>query len=98
MKKQSNIVENYFQNVIKKSWTWEKLTNEERQRFIDMNVFDKIKGNDNTRIEWLNTIYQSFSWLHWILNLLDGEKRKKIFRNFSITTVKIMISIEKMKG
>lgn len=60
MKKQSNIVENYFQNVIKKSWTWEKLTNEERQRFIDMNVFDKIKGNDQTRIEWLNTIYQSF--------------------------------------
>ena len=25
-----------------------------------MNVFDKIKGNDQTRIEWLNTIYQSF--------------------------------------
>lgn len=60
MKIQSNVVENYFQNVIKKSWSWEKLTNEERQRFIDMNVFDKIKGNDNTRIEWLNTIYQSF--------------------------------------
>ena len=37
-----------------------KLTKEERQRFIDMNVFDKIKGNDQTRIEWLNTIYQSF--------------------------------------
>lgn len=60
MKKQSNVVENYFQNVIRKSWTWEKLTNEERQRFIDMSVFDKIKGSDNTRIEWLNTIYQSF--------------------------------------
>lgn len=39
---------------------WEKLTNEERQRFIDMGVFDKIKGNDNTRIEWLNTVYQAF--------------------------------------
>ncbi|MBC5744643.1 hypothetical protein AALB52_05020 [Lachnospiraceae bacterium 38-14] len=58
--KKSNVVENYFQNVIKKSWTWEKLTNEERQRFIDMGVFDKIKGNDNTRIEWLNTVYQAF--------------------------------------
>ncbi len=60
MKKYSNIVETYFQNVIKKSWTWDKLTEEERKRFIDMNVFDKIKGNDQTRIEWLNTIYQSF--------------------------------------
>ncbi len=58
--KYSNAVETYFQNVIKKSWTWEKLTEEERKRFIDMNVFDKIKGNDQTRIEWLNTIYQSF--------------------------------------
>ncbi len=58
--KYSNVVETYFQNVIKKSWTWEKLTEEEQQRFIDMDVFDKIKGNDETRIEWLNTIYQSF--------------------------------------
>ncbi len=60
MKKYSNAVETYFQNVIKKSWTWEKLTEEERKRFIDMDVFDRIKGNDQTRIEWLNTIYQSF--------------------------------------
>lgn len=58
--KNLNIVEDYFQNVIKKSWTWEKLTQEERQRFIDMDVFDKIKGRDQTRIEWLNTVYQSF--------------------------------------
>lgn len=63
MKKYSNAVENYFQNIIKKSWTWERLTNEERQRFIDMDVFDRIKGNDQTRIEWLNTIYQAF-WRH----------------------------------
>lgn len=60
MKKYSNVVKNYFQNVIKKSWSWEKLTAEERQRFIDMSVFDKIKGNDQTRIEWLITIYQAF--------------------------------------
>ena len=56
----SDVVENYFQNVIKKSWTWDKLTEEERQRFIDMNVFDKIKGAKKTRIEWLHTIYTSF--------------------------------------
>lgn len=60
MKKYSNVVEVYFQNTIKKSWTWEKLTTEEQQRFIDMPVFDWIKGNDRTRVEWLHTIYQSF--------------------------------------
>lgn len=58
--KYSNAVENYFQNVIKKSWTWQKLTQEEQQRFIDMDVFDKIKGTDKQRVEWLNTIYHSF--------------------------------------
>ena len=58
--KYSNAVENYFQDVIKKSWTWEKLTEEERKRFINMHVFDKIKGNDKTRIEWFNSIYHAF--------------------------------------
>lgn len=71
MKKYSSAVEDCFQNVIKKSWTWERLTKEEQKRFIDMDVFDKIKGNDKTRIEWLNTIYQSFlsalgyEWAGW---------------------------------
>lgn len=60
MAKYSPVVENYLQNVIKKSWTWEKLTEEEQRRFIDMDVFDRIKGNDKTRVEWLNTIYQAF--------------------------------------
>lgn len=60
MAKYSPITEDYFQNVIKKSWTWSKLTKEERQRFIDMDVFDRIKGNDQTRVEWLYTIYHSF--------------------------------------
>ena len=60
MAKHTTVVENYFQNIIKKSWTWQKLTEEEQKRFIDMNVFDRIKGNDKTRVEWLNTIYQSF--------------------------------------
>lgn len=60
MIKYSNAVENYFQNVIKKSWTWEKLTEEEQDRFINMTVFDRIKGNDQTRVEWLYTIYHTF--------------------------------------
>lgn len=71
MTKYSSAVEDYFQNVIKKSWTWGRLTEEERKRFIDMDVFDRIKGNDKTRIEWLNTIYHSFlaalgyEWARW---------------------------------
>ena len=71
MKKYSNAVENYFQNVIKNSWTWKRLTDEERERFIDMNVFDDIKGNDKTRVEWLCTIYRAFlsalgfGWTGW---------------------------------
>lgn len=60
MKKYSTVVEDHFQNVIKKSWTWNRLTKEEQKRFVNMNVFDEIKGNDKTRIEWLNTIYESF--------------------------------------
>ena len=60
MAKHTMAVENYFQNVIKKSWTWEKLTDEEQKRFIEMNIFDKIKGSDDTRREWLYTIYQSY--------------------------------------
>ena len=42
MAKHTMAVENYFQNVIKKSWTWQKLTEEEQKRFIDMNVFDGL--------------------------------------------------------
>ena len=60
MKKYSTAVEDYFQEVIKKSWTWARLTEEEQKRFINMNVFDRIKGTDKTRVEWLNTIYTAY--------------------------------------
>ena len=60
MKKQTGIVSDYIERVIKKSWTWEKLTDDEKKRFLAMQVFDRIKGNDGTRIEWLNTIYSAF--------------------------------------
>ena len=59
-RKQSNAVEYYFQTVIKKSWTWAKLTDTERQRFIDRNDFDVICGNDKQRVEWLNSMYHAF--------------------------------------
>lgn len=60
MKKYSSAVEDYFQNVIKKSWTWNKLTPDEQNRFTNMDVFDEIKGTDKIRVEWLYTIYKSF--------------------------------------
>ena len=60
MKKYSNAVEDYLERVVTKSWTWKKLTAEERQRFLGMDVFDRIKGNDDTRIQWLSTIYQAY--------------------------------------
>ena len=60
MEKYSPVVENYFETVVKKSWTWERLTEEEQQRFINMKLFDKIKGNDRMRIEWFHTIYMAY--------------------------------------
>lgn len=56
----STAVPDYIENVLKKSWTWARLTEEERQRFLSMEVFDEIKGNDRTRIEWLHTIYEAY--------------------------------------
>ena len=60
MKKYSSAVEDYFQNVIKNSWTWDRLTSDEQDRFTNMDVFDEIKGTDKIRVEWLYTIYKSF--------------------------------------
>ena len=62
MKRQntSTAVPDYIENVLKKSWTWARLTEEERQRFLSMEIFDEIKGNDRTRIEWLHTIYEAY--------------------------------------
>ena len=60
MKKSSTAVEDYFEYVIKNSWTWSKLTPEEQKRFINMGVFDEIKGNDETRKLWISTIYESY--------------------------------------
>lgn len=55
-----SVTSEYFQNVIKNSWTWERLTEEEKQRFTDLNIFSEIKGNKDTREQWLFTIYAGF--------------------------------------
>lgn len=54
------VTNKYFQNVIKNSWTWERLTEEEKQRFVNLDVFNKIKGNKDAREQWLFTIYAGF--------------------------------------
>ena len=41
MAKYSSVVEEYIQNVIKKSWTWNRLTEEEQRQFVNMNVLLK---------------------------------------------------------
>lgn len=54
------VTNKYFQNVIKNSWTWQRLTKEEKQRFIDLNIFSEIKGNKGIREQWLFTVYAGF--------------------------------------
>lgn len=60
MEKLDEVTNKYFQNVIKNSWTWQRLTEEEKQRFVNLDVFNKIKGNKDTREQWLFTIYVGF--------------------------------------
>lgn len=51
--------ENYFQETIKKSWTWQRLTGAEQVKFIGLN-FKAIKGTRKQRIEILNLAYNAF--------------------------------------
>lgn len=59
-KKQKNAIDDYFRNVIKKSWTWNRLTEEERQRFINNSDIEKISGSDKMKVEWFNSLYHAF--------------------------------------
>lgn len=54
-----NTVEEYFQTIIKKSWTWQRLTEKEKTKFINLN-FDNIKGTKTQRILLFNDIYHTF--------------------------------------
>lgn len=54
-----NTIEEYFQTIIKKSWTWQRLTEEEKAKFINLN-FDNIKGTKTQRILLFNDIYHAF--------------------------------------
>ena len=55
-----DVVYNYFENVISKSWTWQRLTDDERKRFESCIDFSKIKGTARQRVEMLNMVYAAF--------------------------------------
>lgn len=55
-----NAVYNYFDEVISKSWTWERLTDDEKERFKNCIDFSRIKGTARQRVKMLNMVYAAF--------------------------------------
>lgn len=55
-----NAVYNYFNTVIVNGWTWQRLTQEERERFKTCVDFSRIKGSARQRVEVLNMLYSAF--------------------------------------
>ena len=53
------VIPAYIKKSIKQSWTWARLTPEERKRFDAVNI-DRIKGNKKQRIEAICAIYTAF--------------------------------------
>lgn len=52
-----------FMRVIKKSWTWERLTDTERNNFIsvaDEFIQHRLIGTYHQRLEQMNTCYRAF--------------------------------------
>lgn len=58
--KNKNNVFNDFYSMIEKSWTWERLSTYERQRFYDSINKDDIKGTYEQRWLTLNSCYHSY--------------------------------------
>ena len=55
-----NVVYDYFDETISKSWTWERLTDDEKERFKNCIDFSKIKGTARQRVKMLNMVYAAF--------------------------------------
>ena len=77
MAKYSSAVENYFQNVIKKSWTWNRLTEEEQRRFIDMEFKSAIVDELGCVMYWCDEL-QDEDQIECILNSHPEWNRKCI--------------------
>ena len=50
----------FFETVTIHSWTWERLTEEERYRFLNLPVWKHIKGTKKQRLEIFHAIYHAF--------------------------------------
>ena len=50
----------FFETVTVHSWTWEKLTEEERYKFLNLAVWKHVKGTKKQRLEVFNAIYHAF--------------------------------------
>lgn len=55
-----NVVYDYFNETISKSWTWERLTDDEKERFKNCIDFSGIKGPARQRVKMLNMVYAAF--------------------------------------
>lgn len=55
-----NAVFDYFNSVISHSWTWERLTDKEKECFKTCIDFGRIQGSKRQRITTLNMIYSAF--------------------------------------
>ena len=58
-KGETNVLDDYLE-VIKKSWTWEKLTEVEQNRFISCPAIYNMKGTYKQQWHMLNIIYSAF--------------------------------------
>ena len=61
-KKDISLIFDDYCNMIFKSWTWERLTKEEKDRFLGF-IYDfkkEIKGTYNQRWNQLHLLYHSF--------------------------------------
>ena len=58
--KLDEVTNKFFQNIIKTSWTWQRLTEEEKSRFENLDIFCEISGTKDMREQWLFTIYAGF--------------------------------------
>lgn len=53
------VIPEFFETITKKSWTWERLTDAERERFLRVG-FQDITGSKKQRIEAFNRAYRAF--------------------------------------
>lgn len=52
-------IKNHFDDCIVNSWSWNRLTEDEKQAFLDSD-FSEIKGNKENQILLFNDLYFNF--------------------------------------